>query len=217
MTGNWSIPYFIVVWNSVQFCWTSEERTSLWLFKSPHRTHYVAKCLRHSVSCFQKSKRKDVFFTGPTDVDCRTLSGNSFLFNLPKLVSSFSCAKEAYSISFGGTFSATAWIAHGVATNARKSQCMHRWKRCAFPTIRITSFFIFFFQCNLFFLQTEHTSGVGDFRSFYISFKNIFQNFRLNLMQTGNGNWCRNMWSAIFGTECVVACLESVCCPVNCR
>jgi hypothetical protein len=49
-----------------------------------------------------------------------------------------------------------------------KSECMHGWTRCTFPTLSIILVFIFYL-CNLFFWQIERVSGMGcvTFRSPY--------------------------------------------------
>jgi hypothetical protein len=39
----------------------------------------------------------------------------------------------------------------GCIKHEENSGCMHRWTRWTFPTLNITLFFVFWFQCNLFF------------------------------------------------------------------
>jgi hypothetical protein len=61
----------------------------------------------------------------------------------------------------------TAETLHRAASDMRKRvECIDRWTRSTFPTLNITLFFVFWFQCNLFFWQIEHVSGMG-----YVTFR----------------------------------------------
>jgi hypothetical protein len=49
----------------------------------------------------------------------------------------------------------------GCIKHEEKCECLHRWKRWVFPTLNRILIFVFWFQCNLFFLEIEHSAGVG--------------------------------------------------------
>jgi hypothetical protein len=141
--------------NSIQFDWINKHTISLWLYKSPRRSRHVVTCSRQSVSCLQTVEVQGCLFTSVTSVHCRTLLGISFLLNLPEWVygyiSRFSSAKQIDNISSREPFLWQRNSLLGCIRHGEKSECMHRWTRWTFPIIHIKLFFVFWFQCDLFF------------------------------------------------------------------
>jgi hypothetical protein len=84
-------------------------------------------------------------------VHCRTLPG----------ISRFSCAKQIDSISSGEPFPSLQKLSPGCIKHEEKSEFTHYWMQWTLTTLNITLFFVFLFQCNLFFWQIEHVSGIG--------------------------------------------------------
>jgi hypothetical protein len=136
------IQYNLIGLINTQYCY----------YKRP--TEVMSCCNLLMPIVFKQSKCKDVFFTSAASVHCWTITGISFLLNFPEWVqeyiSWFSCEKQTDNISSGEPFLWHRISSPGCIKHEENSECMKRWTR-TFPKLNITLFFVFCFQCNLFF------------------------------------------------------------------
>jgi hypothetical protein len=72
--------------NSTYFNWINEHTIPLWLHNSPRRSCYFVTCWRQSVGWLSTVEVQEYPFHKRFSVHCRTLTGMSFLLNLPELV-----------------------------------------------------------------------------------------------------------------------------------
>jgi hypothetical protein len=107
---------------------------------------------------FKQSKCKDVFFTSTTSVHCHTLPV-ILLFNLT-CQNYFRDTFADSPVPNKSTVTCLMNCFHhcrnsllGCIKHEEKHEYMYRWMWWIFPTLNITLFFVFWFQCNLFFYK----------------------------------------------------------------
>jgi hypothetical protein len=133
----------------MQFNWI-KHIISLWLYNSPCRSCHVVTCLCQSVSCLKTvevqgclfHKFNEHYLISHSYLTCQNEFRDTFTNSPVPNKSIKSCLVNHFCDT--GTL-------HRVASNMRKSECMHRWMQWIFPTLNLTLFFVFWFKCNLFF------------------------------------------------------------------
>jgi hypothetical protein len=143
---------------------------SLWLFKSPRRSRHVLTCSHQSVNCLSTVEVKGYLFhkrnecslsntTWHLVLSCQNEFRDTFpdspvpnKSTISRLVNRFRHCRNSSPVC----------IKH-----EEKSECVYRWTRWTFPTLNITFFFVFRFQCNLFLTNRTCVMGCVTFRSPY--------------------------------------------------
>jgi hypothetical protein len=161
------IKIFSVGCNSIQFDWINKHTISLWQYKSPRRSRHVVTCSRQSVSCLQTVEVQGCLFSQVQRVFIieHYLASRSYLTCQKEFRDTFpdSPVPNKSTISrLVNRFCHYRYSSPGCIKH-EKSEYMYRWKRWTFPALNITLSFVFWFQCNLFFWEIEHVSGMGVF------------------------------------------------------
>jgi hypothetical protein len=149
------IKIFINGCNSIQFDWINKHTISLWLYKSPRRSHHVVTCSHQSVGYLKTFKVQGCHFH-----KCEySLSNTTWHLVLTWLV------RMSLGIHFLILLCQTNrqyliwWTVVGHCRNSspscikheEKSEWKHRWTRWTFSTLNITMFFVFWFNIIYFF------------------------------------------------------------------
>jgi hypothetical protein len=77
------IKIFIDDCNSIQFDWINKHTISLWLCKTPRRSHHVATCSRQSISCLSTVKVQGCLFHKCNECSFFLKEWVALLFNHP--------------------------------------------------------------------------------------------------------------------------------------